>query len=47
MVLPKKLHEEGEVYVERFYRETRNFYDECLSYLVLYDGAYEDLNSHC
>ena len=47
MVFLKKLEEEGDVNLERFYRETRNFYDKCLSYLGLYDGVYKDLNSHC
>jgi len=47
MVLLSKLEEEGEVNVKRFYGETRNFYDKCISYLGLYNGAYEDLHSHC
>ena len=46
MVLLRKLEEAGEVNVERFYKEARNFYDKCLSYLGLYDGAYEDPRSH-
>ena len=36
MVLLNKLEEAGEVNVERFYKEARNFYDKCLSYLGLY-----------
>ena len=43
----RKLEEADEVNVERFYKEARNFYDKSLSYLSLYDGAYEDLHSHC
>ena len=45
-MLLRKLKEAGEVNVERFHKEARNFYDKCLSYLGLYDGAYEDLRSH-
>ena len=47
IVLLRKLEEAGEVNVEGFYKEARNFYGTCLSYLGLSNGAYKDLHSHC
>ena len=46
IMLLRKLEEAGEVNVERFYKKARNFYDKCLSYLGLYNGAYKDLHSY-
>ena len=40
LTLLGKLEEAGEVNVNLFYKEAKDFYDKCLSYLDLYDGSY-------
>ena len=46
LTLLGKLEEVGEVNVNLFYKEARDFYDKCLSYLDLYDGSYKDVIPH-
>ena len=46
LTLLGKLEEAGEVNVNLFYKEARDFYDKCLSYLDLYDGSYKDVIPH-
>ena len=46
LTLLGKLEEAGEVNVNLFYKEARDFYDKCLSYQDLYDGSYKDVIPH-
>ena len=46
LTLLGKIEEAGEVNVNLFYKEARDFYDKCLSYLDLYDGSFKDVISH-
>ena len=46
LTLLSKLEEAGEVNVNLFYKEARDFYNKCLSYLDLYDGSYKDVIPH-
>ena len=46
LTLMGKLEEAGEVNVNLFYKEARDFYDKCLWYQDLYDGSYKDVIPH-